>query len=441
MGKVLYIYYRLAFNFQMLFYYRTSVVSKMVDVASLGQDAGKQESQKINYANRDLAADLRTLSVVVLPLKKLFQEDGTPNMSYISATSAPENKLTTLGQYEARVHFHLQSGCNAQVASDVLSKLKELKEVCTELKDIKDSSVQRLDLKVKMNTNVDWIVSNATMFGSLVTGVSPLTKNLSISETPGNEADVVIQAAKTAAEKTKIAEAQLERAQERADKAFEQDAKVHEELMKEIQKLAHFKAEEATTTEVIDILRQGLASLANLKQQWLSLALFFKGLGNLIQHSMGVPLKNLVEDMQKGGNGRMTTHLKESIYGHAYDASKMTFLVNSLSSTYLKLSQGYFMPMVSELGILMTLFEQSQVALKKAELQQKAERLQGELERTLKQEKDDFERRVLKRGKELKDAFATLPLDEKQKRFIESEVKKTALASQNLDDSNDELDM
>merc|ERR1712026_394168 len=122
----------------------------------------------------------------------------------------------------------------------------------------------------------------------------------------------------------------------------------------------------------------------------------------------------------------MTPLLKETIYSHAYDCSKMSFLVNGLSSAYYELSREFFMPMVSELAILLAETDKGKIHRKKNEIVLKANEVEQDLARTLKEEQADFKLKCDTRRIELKKAFAEIPLPEEQKVKIKLEVNKTA---------------
>ncbi len=336
--------------------------------------------------------------------------------------------LANLSHHQGEINGCIKQGCDAKTAQSTLAALTALQEVCNQLKVIEKSTEKRPDLKEKLMLNVGAISTKSNIFGSWVTGASPLSKNIPVGgQSQSQDSSVAEQAVRSAAEKSKIAQAQLDHAQKRADEAFEREMKLSENLMEEISKLAKFNADVASTSEVIGVLRQGLVQLAKLKDRWLDLALFFQGISNLIKHSMGPPLKHLVEDSQRGQN-RMTPLLKKMIYGHAYDASKMSFLVNALSSSYLQISGQFFMPLVSKLGILMTLTDKTEIDQKKVELQSQAKDMQKFLEQTLKTNQADFRLKFEKRSKELQGSFDALPLNLEEKKQIDLEVKATVKA-------------
>ena len=349
--------------------------------------------------------------------------------------NAVEGFLSSLNHHQNEIKSHIKDGCHAEAGKSALADLSSLKEVCEELKAIKNSGDKRLDLKEKVKN----AILRSTAFVSFLTGTSPLAKNPPVqsSDPSAGSNNFMQQAIRSTAEKTKIAQEQLDMAQKRADDAYVRDMKLNEELMEEIRKLAEFNAVEATTTEVIGVLQQGLQALLKLKERWMEMTLFFQGISNIINVSMGPPLKFLVED-SKRGQKRMTPLLKKIIYGHAYEASKMSFLVNSLSSSYLKLSKEFFMPLVSQMGVLMTLTDKRQIERKKVDLQNQATNMQEQLRKTLQENQDKFKLKYIQRRKELEDAFNALPLDMEEKKAIEDQVHQIQeiVAQSNIDEVN-----
>ena len=338
----------------------------------------------------------------------------------------------SLDHCQNEINSHMEDGCNRKAGETALAVLSDLKEVCEDLKAIKNSSDKRLDLKEKVRSAI--LRSNTLV--SFFTGASPLTKNPPVqsSDTPAQGGNLMQQALRSTAEKTKIAQEQLDMAQKRADEAFVRDMKLNEELTEEIRKLAEFNAVEATTTEVIDVLQQGLKALQKLKERWMEMTMFFQGISNIINVSMGPHLKHLVED-SKTGQKRMTPLLKKMIYGHAYEASKMSFLVNSLSSSYLKLSTEFFMPLVAQMGVLMTLTDEKEIERKKIDVQIQATNMQEQIRQTLQEDQDKFELKSRQRRKELEDSFNNLPLDVEEKQAIEHQVHQIQeMVAENFED-------
>lgn len=393
-------------------------------------DAAVKQLQQL-HKNQELAQVLKQLQLFVSgpSMKKMFQADGTPDMAFINDKFTKpllEKYETDLGNFEDKVKTCKENGCNAEKADEVLKHIPVLKESCKAVADIKEGTVKMPNEKEKMDKSVEWIENQALMYPQLLSKRSPLNKQLPGQTLPASpDDDLVTYAAKSAAAQVEIAQTQLDKEQQRYDATFAQSQKIQHQIREEMSKLAKFNAQLATTEEIVKILAEAVKSLAMLKSQWENLSLFFEGLGRIIKNSMNPPLRDLVENMKKGKD-RMTPLLRQTIYGHAYDCSKMSFLVNALSSAYYELSREFFMPMVSELAILLAETDKGKVQKKKSEILLKAQEVEMDLRRTLKSEQADFKLKCDARRNELKKAFVEIPLPEEQKVKIQIEVSKTA---------------
>ena len=128
-----------------------------------------------------------------------------------------------------------------------------------------------------------------------------------------------------------VTKAQLQSTQEQADEALEKQLEVNRRLQENLMQLAKFTAEGKTHGEIMEVLQQGLKAFGQLKQQWTKLLLFFQSMSNLINTSLGPPLKGFVEhanlinnDLQEGFEP--SEFCRELIYQPAKEAVKVIFL-------------------------------------------------------------------------------------------------------------------
>jgi hypothetical protein len=76
--------------------------------------------------------------------------------------------------------------------------------------------------------------------------------------------------------KIEVTKDQLKSAEIRADKAMEKQLDVNRRLQENLMMMAKFEAEGATHAQIMEVLKQGLQSFGQLKEQWTKLLSFFQ---------------------------------------------------------------------------------------------------------------------------------------------------------------------
>ena len=128
--------------------------------------------------------------------------------------------------------------------------------------------------------------------------------------------------------KLEVTRAQLQSTQDQADKAMEKQLEVNRRLQESMMQIAKFEAEGKTHAEVMEVLQQGLKAFGQLKEQWTKLLLFFHSMSNLIETSLGPPLKEFVEHAnmiksEKQEGFEPSEFCRELIYQPAKEAVKV----------------------------------------------------------------------------------------------------------------------
>jgi hypothetical protein len=105
--------------------------------------------------------------------------------------------------------------------------------------------------------------------------------------------------------------------------------KIHSRRLQEnLMRMTTFEAEGKTHGQIMEILQEGLEAFGQLKEQWNKLLMFFQAMTNLINTSLGPPLKGFVEHAGKVGQERQdgfepSEFCRELVYQPAKEAVKV----------------------------------------------------------------------------------------------------------------------
>ena len=100
---------------------------------------------------------------------------------------------------------------------------------------------------------------------------------------------------KSASIKLEIAQAQLDKAKERADKAFFRDMDFVKNININIRALANFDATKATLVEILETLKLGLQTLDEIQKNWSKLLIYFENIKIDLDIALGTPLSQFVQ--------------------------------------------------------------------------------------------------------------------------------------------------
>ena len=221
--------------------------------------------------------------------------------------------------------------------------------------------------------------------------------------------------AKAAAENArfKIAEAKglLERQENRYDQTCKELKESNEELSKVLQSLAEFSPEKiANFDQIRDTLIQGIKALASVREQWQKLVEFFQFITNVIKVCQKESLASFVEYAKVGqkrvlANGYADTDfMRDLIYEQVSQANTTSYVVWSISNTYVEISRNHLMSRLASLGHLIALDpekERQTIEAKRNELMEGSQEAQDAIRKYVSEAKDHFHEKVTKRIKQI----------------------------------------
>ena len=226
----------------------------------------------------------------------------------------------------------------------------------------------------------------------------------------------------------KVAEARglLERQEDRYDHTCKELKERNEELSKALQSLAEFRPEEiADFDKIRDTLREGILALSLVREQWQKLVAFFQYITNIIKVCQKESLSSFVEYAKVGqkrvlANGYASTDfMRDLIYEQVSQASTTSYVVWSISNTYVEISSKHLMSNIASLGHLIALDpekERGSIQAKRNELMEASQEAQEAIRKHVSEAKDHFHEKVAKRIKKIEtELLKALPSEDPAK--------------------------
>lgn len=222
-------------------------------------------------------------------------------------------------------------------------------------------------------------------------------------------------AAKSAVEgaRVKMAETKslLERQENRYDQTCEQLKESNEELSKVLESLTELSPEKlADFDQIRETLMRGIKALASVREQWQKLVEFFQYITNIIKVCQNESLSSFVQYAKVGqkrvlANGYADVDfMRDLIYEQVSQANTTSYVVWSISDTYVEISRNHLMSRLASLGQLIALDpekERHTIELKKRELMEGSQEAQEAIKALVWKAKDHFHEKVTKRIKEI----------------------------------------
>nr|XP_058943657.1 uncharacterized protein LOC131771807 [Pocillopora verrucosa] len=162
----------------------------------------------------------------------------------------------------------------------------------------------------------------------------------------------------------KIAETRglLEKQEMLYDEGNKQLKESNKELSKVLQSLVEFSPEKiANFDQIRETLKKGIKALASVRERWQKLVEFFQCITNIIKVCQKESLTSFVEYSKVAQERRLTKgytdtdFMRDLIYEQVSQANKTSYVVWSISNTYVEVSRNHLMSRLASLGHLIAL--------------------------------------------------------------------------------------
>ena len=196
-------------------------------------------------------------------------------------------------------------------------------------------------------------------------------------------------------------------------------------------------------------LIKGIHALGELREQWGKLVKFFQMLSNLVKCCLQSSLKEFVStssmQMQLTERGMaMSDTMRDVLFEQAFKANQIAYVVNSISSVYVEVSDKHLMDRITCLGKLIALDpdqDRQEIMMKREELNQGCQEAQEAIKRIANQKKKEIEEAFDKRIGRIEHEVEALmpPMAEAEIKEIQEQVKtamtvRKAAIEEELDD-------
>ena len=136
----------------------------------------------------------------------------------------------------------------------------------------------------------------------------------------------------------------------------------NKELSKVLQSLVEFSPEKiANFDQIRETLKKGIKALASVRERWQKLVEFFQCITNIIKVCQKESLTSFVEYSKVAQERRLTKgytdtdFMRDLIYEQVSQANKTSYVVWSISNTYVEVSRNHLMSRLASLGHLIAL--------------------------------------------------------------------------------------
>lgn len=237
--------------------------------------------------------------------------------------------------------------------------LDRLLKVARAIVTDKDETTQLADSLLSLQDTINaFDIEGTTIMGASPTDTQgPNQKQM---PPPPVESDSAVKhAIENSRFKIEQTSAHLGNIRERYDKACNEMMESSEKLgniMAEIAKLDIKKIDFETTRKT---LSKGIKTLGELREQWGKIVMFFQMMSNLIKCSLNKSLKGFLEHTKVAQThaleGFSPSKLKKDmIYKQAFEASKISHVVNMIAGSYVEISNQHLMHRIAGLGKLLS---------------------------------------------------------------------------------------
>ena len=368
-------------------------------------DILKSASQKTSKKPEDVDSEPAAKQLQVV---KLRMEDLQNDWS--SEVDTPHNK-----EAMDLLERSLEICAEGETIMDQLNlPLDEIKEIAKQASKLK-SEVMKLCTKAQAKT------------GGNPFYTKPPRQARSMASSGNSASSSAAQSAVESA-RFKIAEARglLERQENRYDQTCKELKESNEELSKVLQNLAEFSPEKiANFDQIRETLMQGIKALASVREQWQKLVEFFQFITNIIKVCQKESLASFVEYAKVGQNRVLangyasTDFMRDLIYEQVSQASTTSYVVWSISNTYVEISRSHLMSRLASLSYLIALDpekERHTIEAKRNELMQGSQEAQEAIRKYVFEAKDHFHEKVTKRIKRIEtELLKALPAEDPAK--------------------------
>ena len=344
------------------------------------------------------------------------------------------------------------------------SNKKQLTKLCTDGMKICEKLLELNKAMNKDEEDVEEVISRAE---ELSTAAETVSEGLKIAlggntlenksprqakqEIPQSQDDdgLVKSALQNARFKTESAKQNLKETRAIYEKSCQDVDEKMKQMGEVLAELAGLQPKKIDLETIRKTLIKGIHALGELREQWGKLVKFFQMLSNLVKCCLQSSLKEFVStssmQMQLTERGMaMSDTMRDVLFEQAFKANQIAYVVNSISSVYVEVSDKHLMDRITCLGKLIALDpdqDRQEIMMKREELNQGCQEAQEAIKRIANQKKKEIEEAFDKRIGRIEHEVEALmpPMAEAEIKEIQEQVKtamtvRKAAIEEELDD-------
>ena len=193
-------------------------------------------------------------------------------------------------------------------------------------------------------------VSHSVLGTNALPNTSP---NLAKQPVYNSDGGLVQQALDSYRFRTETAKEMLKDSRRAYEASCDEVAKKSREVTNLLVEMKELDLKEIDMEKIRKTLVKGIQALGELREQWGKLVRFFQMLSNLVKCCLSTSLKTFVQTSRNRlaqGDSGMSATMRDVIFEQAFQANQIAYVVNSISSVYVEVSDKHLMERITCLG-------------------------------------------------------------------------------------------
>ena len=367
--------------------------------------------------------------------------------------SAKDGVLRTMKALESIKKNRLEGARKSQMKTKVMKLCKDAIDFSQTLSSkpqlqYSQEDIQEINLEAnKLLEEAETLqaASHSALGNNALPNTSP---NLAKQPAYNSDGGLVQQAFDSYRFRTETAKEMLKDSRRAYEASCDEVAKKTKEVTNLLAEMKELDLKKIDMEKIRQTLVKGIQALGELREQWGKLVRFFQILSNLVKCCLSTSLKTFVQTSRNRldqGDSGMSATMRDVIFEQAFQANQIAYVVNSISSVYVEVSDKHLMERITCLGKLIALDPDSnkhEIMLRREELNQGCEEAQEAIRRIALNKKKEITEAFDKRIGRIESEVEALlpPISEERAEEIKGKVKSNiAMSKADIEAEVDDL--
>ena len=366
---------------------------------------------------------------------------------------AKHGVLRSMKVLESIKKYRLEEVNESQTKTKVLNLCKDAIDLSETLSKKPQLQYSKEDIE-EIHLQADMLLEEADILLGVshsVIGTNALpntSPNLAKQPVYNSDGGLVQQALDSYRFRTETAKEMLKDSRRAYEASCDEVANKTREVTNLLVEMKELDLKEIDMEKIRQTLVKGIQALGELREQWGKLVRFFQMLSNLVKCCLSTSLKTFVQTSRNRldqGDSGMSAAMRDVIFEQAFQANQIAYVVNSISSVYVEVSDKHLMERITCLGKLIALDpanNEHEIMLRREELNQGCEEAQEAIRRIALNKKKEITEAFDKRIGRIESEVEVLlpPISEKRAEEIKEKVKSNiAMSKADIEAEIDDL--